>query len=425
MKILCRLLTAWLGVFSVVVAADEFETEVYRQIGGISLNMRVYKPANWKAADSRPAIVFFFGGGWKKGGAKQFHQHSLHLTKQGMVALAADYRISSLHDSKPADSVADALAAIRWARANAGKLGIDPQRLAAGGGSAGGHLAAATATLGKGDEAPDALVLFNPALNLLAKDKYREDWGATKKEFIALSPHHHLKGSLPPTVVFHGTKDTAVPFSSITAFAAKAKKLGVKNLRVHPYEGGSHGFFNYGRDGNRDYLDTVGKMDGFLTRLGWLDWTVKTRKVVKTKGKELTVESDVTWNLSETAIIIVDMWNDHHCVSAARRVVEMAPHMNRVVKAARDRGVLIVHAPSGCSDYYRDQPVRRNIAAAPLTKTDIRFRWNYFNPKHEGPLADHLEKAGCSCDTPEVCGPDKRVWTHQIKTIEMARISMP
>ena len=52
--------------------------------------------------------------------------------------------------------------------------------------------------------------------------------------------------------------------------------------------------------------------------------------------------------------------------------------------------------------------------------TDIRFRWNHFNPDKEGPLADHLERAGCSCDTPEICGPDKRVWTHQIKALEMA-----
>jgi len=416
-----RLLLA-VTICSAVRAAEDYESKIYRQVGEVSLSMRIYQPADWKASDSRAGIVFFFGGGWSGGSPQQFHEHCKYLAGRGMVAMAADYRVKKRHQTGPADSTADAKAAIRWARENAGKLGIDPNRLAAGGGSAGGHLAAATATLGTGKEVPDVLVLFNPALDLVYDPTYpKRKWNATVAEFKALSPFHNLDKSLPPTVIFHGTKDTAVPFPSIKAFEAKAKKVEVDRLVVHSYEGRPHGFFNFGRGGGKDYRDTVAKMDRFLTSLGWLDWAVKTRRQVRTKGKELTRESEENWNPRETAVIIVDMWNNHHCVSAARRVVEMAPHMNRVVKAARDRGVLIIHAPSGCSDYYKDQPVRQNIVAAPLSKTDIRFRWNHFNPDKEGPLADHLERAGCSCDS-EVCGPDKRVWTHQIKAIEMAGI---
>jgi nicotinamidase-related amidase len=128
----------------------------------------------------------------------------------------------------------------------------------------------------------------------------------------------------------------------------------------------------------------------------------------------------VTWDPKKTAIVIVDMWDDHHCVSAARRVVEMAPHMDRTIKAARQRGVLIVHAPSDCAKYYQDAPQRQPIESAPSANSAVKFQWNYFNPDHEGPLAEHLEKGGCSCDTPQPCSPSAIVWTRQIDTLEMA-----
>lgn len=160
-------------------AAGEFEEQKYKKVGEVSLNMRIYKPQGWKATDQRPAIVFFFGGGWSKGSPDQFHEHCLHLAGRGMVAMAADYRVKNKHDTRPSDSVSDATAAVRWARANAAKLGVDPKRLAAGGGSAGGHLAAASATIGKGSEVPDALVLFNPALDLLFRPSILEKWNAT------------------------------------------------------------------------------------------------------------------------------------------------------------------------------------------------------------------------------------------------------
>ncbi|MBP89559.1 MAG: hypothetical protein CMJ64_23090 [Planctomycetaceae bacterium] len=131
------------------------------------------------------------------------------------------------------------------------------------------------------------------------------------------------------------------------------------------------------------------------------------------------MNSKAEWKPSETAIVVVDMWNDHHCKSAAQRVVEMAPHMNKVLEAARRRGILIVHAPSNCMDYYKEATARKRAQAAPLAKTDIKFQWNYFNPDREGPLSEKLECAGCSCDLPEPCGPDKRVWTSQIVTLKI------
>ena len=152
------------------------------------------------------------------------------------------------------------------------------------------------------------------------------------------------------------------------------------------------------------------------------DLTVKLQQRVKMEGRAdefRMTEKEVPWDPQKSAIIIIDMWDDHHCKSAAQRVVEMAPHMNRIVKAARDKGVLTVHAPSNCMDWYRDTPQRLRAQKAPFAKASVKFQWNYFNPEREGPLADKLEQGGCSCDTPEPCSPSYRAWKRQIATIEI------
>ncbi len=153
-------------------------------------------------------------------------------------------------------------------------------------------------------------------------------------------------------------------------------------------------------------------------------WTVQLRNRVPIEGRGgefRAVERQVDWDPKKTAIVIIDMWDDHHCKSAARRVVEMAPHMNRVVGAARDKGVLIIHSPSDCMEWYKDTPQRRRAQQAPFAKAPVKFQWNYFNPEREGPLAEKLEKAGCSCDTPEPCGPSYRAWKRQIDRIEIGQ----
>ena len=170
---------------------------------------------------------------------------------------------------------------IRWMRANAEKLGIDPEKIAAGGGSAGGHLAAATATVGdsvneKDDDPaisakPNALMLFNPAVNL-ANPRVKERFGEEAYKRIQLiSPHQNLQADLPPTIIFHGEDDSVVSFASQEAFVEKAKELGAKDVTLVGYPGKGHGFFNYGRADGKDYQDTVKKADSMLTRLGWLE----------------------------------------------------------------------------------------------------------------------------------------------------------
>ena len=258
-------------------------TEVYKTVGDVKLTLSIFEPASGPKS-GRPAIVFFFGGGWTNGSPAQFEQQCRHLAARGMVAITADYRVASRHQVKPVACVADAKSAIRWVRANAARLGIDPRRIAAGGGSAGGHLAAATATLPGLDEpgddtrvsaVPDAAVLFNPALVLAPMEglplegfgtRVPEERLGTKPE--NLSPAHHVKRGAPPMIVFHGKADTTVPYVTAEAFVRVMKAAG-NRCELVGYDGQPHGFFNLGRKDGK-YAETLAAMDAFLVSLGWL-----------------------------------------------------------------------------------------------------------------------------------------------------------
>ena len=263
------------------------KTAVYKTVGDTQLKVNIFLPAGHQATDRRAAIVFFFGGGWRGGSPTQFSQHCRYLASRGMVAMAADYRVYSRQKARVADCVADAKSAIRWVRQNAPRLGIDPNRIASGGGSAGGHLAAAVGTLDEFDEPsedraissrPNAMVLFNPALELTAK-AFSVDFQSSRYQGIAkrmgaaperLSPTLHIKKETPPAIIFHGKADTTVPFNQSEQFAAKMKQLG-NRCELAGYDGQTHGFFNYGRGNNEAFRSTLKRADAFLVSVGFLE----------------------------------------------------------------------------------------------------------------------------------------------------------
>ena len=129
------------------------------------------------------------------------------------------------------------------------------------------------------------------------------------------------------------------------------------------------------------------------------------------------------WDPSRTAAVICDMWDAHHCRSAAERVAEMAPRMNEVVHALRESGALIVHAPGGCMDFYRGTVARERAASAPRVASSVAIDWNPRDPGHEGDLPESLDvPGGCSCDSSEPCGDGAPPypWTRQVETIDVA-----
>jgi nicotinamidase-related amidase/type 1 glutamine amidotransferase len=80
------------------------------------------------------------------------------------------------------------------------------------------------------------------------------------------------------------------------------------------------------------------------------------------------VETPASWDAKRTAAIVCDMWDLHHCLNAVRREADMAPRMDQLLKALRDRGVTIIHAPSSCMDAYKDHPARKRAGATPKSK---------------------------------------------------------
>jgi carboxylesterase type B len=125
--------------------APAMKTFTYKKTKQANLEIIIQYPPGWKETDKRPGIVFFFSGGWTGGLVEQFEPQAGYLASRGMVAARADYRVKSRHGVTPKECVEDAKSAVRWMRQNAGILGIDPDRIVAAGGSAGGHIAACTA----------------------------------------------------------------------------------------------------------------------------------------------------------------------------------------------------------------------------------------------------------------------------------------
>jgi len=288
------------GVMAYPPTLPDAKVEVYKTIGDVKLNIYVFDPPGHKPTDKRPAIVFFFGGGWRNGSPGQFQHQCRYLASRGMVAMTADYRVASRQNARVVDCVKDAKSAVRYVRANAQRLGVDPDRIAAGGGSAGGHIAGCTGTIDGLDEQgedqkvsskPNALVLFNPAIALAPFDGMppvdeetiqglKERMGADPK---SLSPAHQVKRGVPPTIMFFGTNDRLL--SGAQFFQKNMKEAG-NCCELLTYEGQAHGFFNYGRGGNKYFRDTVEQMDKFLASLGYISGEPTIDKYVATVGQK-------------------------------------------------------------------------------------------------------------------------------------------
>ena len=253
------------------------EVEVYKRASDYDLRIYRFDPPGHKpGSDRRPAAVFFFGGSWNTGTVKQFENQARYLAARGMVTFVADYRVQTRQGTTPRECVMDGKSAVRWIRQNADRLGIDPDKIAAGGGSAGGHVAAATGVCDDFEDPaddtsvsskPNLLLLFNP-VSFNGPGGFGAD--RVQEWFPAISPAHNLSKDDPPSIVFLGMDDKLIPVEQAEYFRDEAKKLGL-DTELHLYEGAPHGFFNPPPRGKFENVkDTFLKMDAFLVRHGYL-----------------------------------------------------------------------------------------------------------------------------------------------------------
>lgn len=274
------------------------EDFVYAERGDRRLVLHVFRPSSSAHAAPRPAIVWIHGGAWIGGTAEGTMPHARYFASRGLVGVNLTYRHAKPGSTTIADCIADVRSALRFLRARAASLGLDPARIAAAGDSAGGHLAAALATLPDYQHPdddlalsgrPDALLLYNPVIDLTEGDWVRFAVGgpalADRKNTPrpahsasldlarALSPLHHVAPGLPPTLIIHPRHDRVVPVSQSERFAAALRAAGDRCELAIPEDPALGHAFVIARHKFPEpvVVDAIRAADAFLVSLGWLE----------------------------------------------------------------------------------------------------------------------------------------------------------
>jgi acetyl esterase len=256
------------GIGAAVAALPGAKSYTYRAASGRALRIHVFSPPPHERP--APAILLFFGGGWRTGSVSALADQARAFAGRGYVAGLADYRVKCRDGTNPLDASADARAAYAWWRAHAARLGADPRRIVLSGGSAGGQLALMAAQDAPAGEEPAALVLFNPAVDLVGPAPWYQKLFAR-----SISPSVLPVDHLPPTIVFHGLSDHRVPIGTVRAFCRRAAAQG-RTCRIVSYRGQGHGFYHSDRIdpalGRSPYDDTMARAFHFLDARGITTW---------------------------------------------------------------------------------------------------------------------------------------------------------
>jgi len=239
---------------------------IYNEIANRKLELHLFFPKNYKASDKRPAFVAIHGGGWTSGDPQRFYPYAHCLVDKGYVGISIQYRLYKKGKTSVFDCVKDGRSAIRYIRAHAKELGIDPDKIAVAGGSAGAHVAAGTALFNEfnndGDDLtvspkPNALILLFAVLDTSTKGYGNARCG---KKWQSISPVHQVKEKMPPTLMFHGTKDGVANMTIVNQFK-KAMKSKRNSLEMVIENGAGHGHIN---NDKKLFDDAVSKMAQWL-----------------------------------------------------------------------------------------------------------------------------------------------------------------
>ncbi|HSH96019.1 MAG TPA: alpha/beta hydrolase [Roseimicrobium sp.] len=260
---------AWVALRAQSNAALTEELDVvYGETSGKKLLLDVFRQANAPTNGTLPAVVFIHGGGWSGGNKKDFHALAKGLARQGYVTASVSYRLlnGSTNNTYPAQ-LDDVQRAIRWFRANAGKYGINPDKIGAIGASAGGHLVALLGVVDTRDNSDKALAAYSskvqcvvdifgptdltpdfttygesgPAIQKLVDNLVAKPKSTNLDAYKAASPLFSVSSNSAPFLMFHGTVDPLVPLDQSEKLDAALKKAGVESKLI-VFQGEGHGF---------------------------------------------------------------------------------------------------------------------------------------------------------------------------------------
>ena len=203
------------------------------------------------------ALIHFHGGGFARGSKDTLGPRVTPITARGYVSIAAQYRMSGV--AKWPSQLEDAKPHVRWVRANAGSLGIDPKRIAIVGYSAGGHIALFTA--GQAETELAACIAFYPVTDLKNSAQTLMPAGSDETAIKNASPLSHIKAGYPPTVIFHGLSDVTVPPENSQQLLQVLRDAKVPS-ELHTFAGVPHAF-----DSHPEFAENCAALtDFFLER---------------------------------------------------------------------------------------------------------------------------------------------------------------
>jgi acetyl esterase/lipase len=264
------------------------ETVVVRRVGDQEVKIEFFRPVGISTDKQVPAIVWIHGGAWVGGTTGATTPHARYFASRGMFTANVVYRLASPGKVTVADCLADCRSAMTYLREHAADLGIDPDRIAVAGDSAGGHLAASLGTLPDGDVSsrPNAMLLYNPIVDMTEGEWIRYAVGgealANKKSPLpaapqelalarSLSPLFHVQAGQVPSIILHGRADRVVLVSQAERFAAASRAAGIRCDLVIYENNIGHAFVLAGyKYPEPVVVAAIRAGDHFLVSLGWL-----------------------------------------------------------------------------------------------------------------------------------------------------------
>lgn len=203
---------------------EDHDIEVFKTVDGFALDAHIFRPED--ASAPAPAIIWLHGGGWFFG-SWDWCGPCVYFKERGHVVIQLDYRIRGRHSSFAGDSLEDAKDAVAWVRANAERLGVDPNRVGVSGFSAGAHLSmAAGAFAPAGDpRRPDLVASFSGCADMTLDD-YMTRMAGGPDQAKALSPGLIETPSSPPAFIANARRDTDCRFDAAERYAANLTAAG-------------------------------------------------------------------------------------------------------------------------------------------------------------------------------------------------------